>query len=241
MSETNQQNFSYKNGLFSEMERCLEASTDSLHYNPDAPYEKALIVLHARVVDLCFSVFRELSSGYHSSAFIITRSALEALVDLRCLINDESYLENLQQSDLKQKKIFLTEVTENRDNPYAQGNHETHLKELSEVTELLSKLPKDLTIRKKFEMAEAIDWYKTVYNKLCIHSHNNFSVLKSRHLSKEGRIIFQKSADSSDHDFLGGTSLGLCAGSLEEVSTKLNISNREFVVQAIKIRERWRA
>jgi hypothetical protein len=83
------------------------------------------------------------------------------------------------------------------------------------------------------------DWYDTVYNDLCRHTHGNLDAMALRHF-RNGHIVFEKTPDHGEFVFAATTTIGLAAASLEQVCALLQVEEqgRGFVSKAVDIRSR---
>ncbi|VEL96883.1 hypothetical protein ALT761_01876 [Alteromonas sp. 76-1] len=117
----------------------------------------------------------------------VTRSLMEAFVDLKNLTNDKGYGYFLDVAYYKEW-LRVTTAAKNPDNALLQElsqatEFEQQVKEWEEKLDALKAQGYiKLSQYKKFEKAEMIDEYASIYNFLCAHSHNNQRALIDRYL-----------------------------------------------------------
>jgi hypothetical protein len=129
----------------------LEAFSKIFHENKQ---EKYVALLMTRVSELCQDSLLLLKENRIASAPIVLRSALESYADLMCVINEISYIDEMNKSfDFHKIKIKGEKVN---------------------FRELMS-------ISKKFELAGEVDIYNGFYAHLCRNSHGNLEMLINFH------------------------------------------------------------
>jgi len=117
---------------------------------------------------------------------IILRSVLEAFVDFRNLQKDKAYTNFMTASFLKEKQKLTKEALNK--NPYTSGfNNKIDMSgELirieSELEELKNNNFSPINIFQKFEKVNMEKEYRTVYNELCLKTHNNIKALENRYI-----------------------------------------------------------
>lgn len=129
----------------------IDAFSNIYHENKQ---EKYVALLMTRVSELCHDSLLLLKESRIASAPIVLRSALESYVDLMCVINDISYIDEMNKSfDFHKIKM--------------QGGK--------------GDSRKLMTIKKKFELAGEIETYNGFYANLCRSSHGNVEMLVNFH------------------------------------------------------------
>jgi hypothetical protein len=129
----------------------LESFSNIFH---ESKQEKYVALLMTRVSELCQDSLLLLKEKRVASAPIVIRSALESYVDLMCVINEVSYIDEMNKSfDFHKTKVKGERV---------------------KFRELMS-------ISKKFEIAGEVDTYSGFYAHLCRSSHGNLEMLINFH------------------------------------------------------------
>jgi len=144
-----------------------------------------LLAIYGSLIELTGCIIT-LSETHRIGIPIIFRSVLEAFVDLSNLIKDENYGYYLAFNDNEQWLKMLHEAKKGS-NPYFK--YYTKIPNMDEVVKEYERnyknLRKDgynkLTIKQKFEKADLLDLYYSVYPYLCSHSHGNIGTLIRRH------------------------------------------------------------
>jgi hypothetical protein len=118
------------------------------------------------------------------------RSFLEAAVELRNLNKDLSYIEHMYASHTDQWLSVLKEAK--KGNPYlASFKRELNLDEIIAKDEkvlaaLRAKGKRPLNIFERFERADMVEEYRSMYNFLSSDAHSNIRALVTRHFEETG-------------------------------------------------------
>jgi len=163
----------------------LEAFSNIFHENKQ---EKYVALLMTRVSELCQDSLLLLQEKRVASAPIVLRSALESYVDLMCVINDVSFIDQMNKSfDFLKAKI---------------NGESVNFRELKSIS-------------KKFELAGEVDTYSGFYAHLCRSSHGNLEMLINFHAVGE-RISIGHSPNPDEIKILENQSVALAATALIE-------------------------
>jgi hypothetical protein len=185
--------------------------------------EKLIWVLFARINGLSDEIIFLVRNSQFSSCQILMRNLLETYIDLRCSVDDETFIEVLLQAERKSEITYLKNF--DSCNKYygaqSKGDIERKLKELEE----LNDKSKNLNIYEKFSKAKALEAYRTVYNHLCRFSHGNITALVSRNFENE-RITLSSSISETELMFVLSSSINFAIASSIEVSTKLELGDK---------------
>ena len=159
-----------------------------LRFDKTHPWHRELILLYGYVLELTGSACVLIRNNVSIAVPILLRSVVEANLDLVNLYSDRSYGNHLHASELKEWIKVLKEAKQT-ENPFLSHLHACSqvggtLAELeSELKELKDKGYPPLRPEEKFDKAGSQEVYKSVYNKLCCHSHANLRALQSHHLT----------------------------------------------------------
>lgn len=185
--------------------------------------EKFIWVLFVRINSLSDEIIFLVRNSQFSSSQILIRSVLETYIDLKCLVDDDLFIENLLQAEIESEMKYLKH--HDPCNPFygtqSKEDIETKLKALNNKNDKTKKL----SIFDKFEKANELDVFRTVYNHLCRFSHGNMTALASKNFEDE-QIQFHRSI--SDHELivLLSYTIGLAIASAIEVSSKLELGDK---------------
>ena len=172
-------------------ERSIEL-TKRINFDKKHPWHLNLVSLYCSIIELTGSACILVQETIGIGVPILLRSAVEAHLDFVNLAKDRCYGYRLRSSELKEwiklleesmdgKNPFLKEISEFPNTNEILNNWE------QEKQDLKSKGYKPLSVYDKFDKADLEPIYRSVYNILCCHSHNNLRALQARHvnISKE--------------------------------------------------------
>jgi hypothetical protein len=118
---------------------------------------------------------------------ILARTCLEAFMDLKNLLANDTYVHHLELKRAKEWVKILDEA-QNGVNAYVAGiaNDPEFAANRKEYEAALAEAKKaggeDLTAFRRFELAGHTQEYRSLYNFLCAEAHNNGRALMRRHL-----------------------------------------------------------
>lgn len=146
---------------------------------------------------------------------ILLRTVLEAFADFKSLSKDDKYVNFMEASHVCEWLRVLKEAKKDS-NPYL--GKISKMSELEEVInnnekiieELKSKDYSPLSHFDRFDKAGMENEYRSSYNFLCSHSHNNVRALNDRHTEitdDKFKVIFFKKPEQFDVDLY---SITLC-------------------------------
>ena len=155
------------------------------------------------------------------------RSSLETYVDLQCLVDDANYLDVIKNVEIDKEIKYLKHYSTDN-NYYSQLDaNEQRLEELKKNFD-----PKKcLNIFQRFEKANEVDAYRTVYNKLCLFSHGNFSALASDNF-KNGHVVLNVVPEDPTMEFILSGTLRAAIGATLEILAYFN--NEEKILKPFK-------
>ncbi|HUU84137.1 MAG TPA: DUF5677 domain-containing protein [Phycisphaerae bacterium] len=146
-----------------------------------------LVCLYGTMLELLGSACVLIREDIPVGVPILLRTAIEAYLDFVNLVKDRKYGYYMRAAELREWTKILREA-QTGENPFlARIARVPKLKDvLTQCDADLEKLKNDgftpLGQKDKFDKAEAKPVYRSVYNFLCCHSHNNMRALVSRHI-----------------------------------------------------------
>lgn len=133
---------------------------------------------------------------------ILLRSMFEADIDLTNVMKTTDYPKRMYASFLEQKIRLTKEAASSRPNPFLADirKYRKPQEDLDEMQSELDELKNDKTgpisIRCRAEFAGKLDEYLSVYNMLCLDTHNNIRSLEDWYLdvtnADEYRVVVSK-------------------------------------------------
>ena len=158
---------------------------DYIKFDKNHPWHLVLVSLYCSVVEYSDTLINLEKEQKNIAIPLVARGILEAYVDLKNLSEDQSYGNNMEASYLdewlkvtkaasKSNNPFLNELSEAKEFETQVINWEAERKELNEKGFV------KLNQFEKFQKAGMENEYRSVYNFLCSHSHNNKRALFDR-------------------------------------------------------------
>ena len=142
----------------------------------------------------------------HIAVPSVLRSFLEAYVELRNLLNDSDYIDNMSAQFCEQQIKVLKEAREGnryslaligdsraKDLDVEIENYENQLKELE------AKKRKPLNVKERFQRAELLQEYKSLYAWLSCDVHCNPSALMRRHVGPDSKVVYYKEDQTPEY------------------------------------------
>jgi len=193
---------------------------------------KFILSYWARINALCDEIFVLINNDCFVSPQILMRSVLESFVELRCLINDEAYVEKVFSAQSNSEYLHLKDYSEA--NPFYKGTEPISSEELKEL-----KVNQNLTIKAKFKKAGCEELYSTIYNHLCRLTHGNISALASKNFEKD-KVVISKKIKNSELRFILSSTINVAVSSTELLFTfyKVDEKNIEMCsefIQKVKV------
>jgi Family of unknown function (DUF5677) len=218
----------------------------TLRFDKRNPVDLHRIALYGTMLELTGCMIRLIEYNGRTGVPSLFRAFLEAAVELRNLIRDPGYTDHMNASHLDQWLKVLKEAKKGT-NPYLASigtlpdidaeiaDQEKQLRAL----EARSKHP--LNVFERFERADMVQEYRSLYNFLSCDSHSNIRALISRHLERRANdfnVVFYK--DEPIETFLA--TLDSTAGLLLEASLSVHEAfNSGSLAEIQKIREELNA
>jgi hypothetical protein len=170
---------------------------EHLKFDKAHPWHRTLITLYCSIVEYSDTILNLYKQKKSIGLPLITRGLVEAYVDLKNLSENKGYGYNLEVSYLTEW-LRVAKDAGTLENPFLKALGEA--KEFGvQVTEWESELVNmkenggtKLSQFHKFEMAGMTHEYRSIYNFLCAHSHNNKRSLFERFMvSNEDQTDFK--------------------------------------------------
>jgi hypothetical protein len=161
---------------------------NTLSFNRKDPQQLYSVCLYTRLVEIAGGCKALIEKNALVGIPIFLRSIFEADIDLANLMKCRDYSKRMYASFLKEKLRLTKEAASSKPNPFltavrASRNHAEDLKETQdEIDRLAAGKHGPLDIRSRAELAGKIDEYLSVYNMLCLDTHNNIRSLEDWHL-----------------------------------------------------------
>lgn len=165
-----------------------------LTFDKEDRFDQYAVMLYASIVELANSVCRLVAIGEPTGSRTLTRTALEAFVDLKNLMDDQEYVKHLDAKSLTEW-LKTYEIAVNGNEFFVSlaevpGLTERIEAERAELDKLKEQGFRPLNVFERFDRAGMDDIYQSVYRWFCSDSHNSFRGLMGRHLeiSDDGAI-----------------------------------------------------
>ena len=168
-----------------------------LTFNRKDPQQLYSVCLYTRLFEIAIACKALLEKNALVGIPIFLRSMWEADVDLTNLMKCRDYSKRMHASFLKEKLRLTKEAASSKPNPFltavrAKRNPTEDLKEpQNELDRLAAEKNGPVDIRCRAELAGKLDEYLSVYNMLCLDTHNNIRSLEEWHLEVAGPDDYQ--------------------------------------------------
>lgn len=187
--------------------------------------EKFILVLYARINSLSEELIFLAKNSWFTSSQILMRSILETYIDLKCLVDDDSFVDVLIQAERESEIKCLQNFDSN--NKYYGLKYKEYVKNRLEKLNKASNKKISINMFQKFEKAEELDSYRTVYNDLCRFTHGNVIALASKHF-ESGKIKLNKSISNREFTFILSASINIAIASSIEVLEKFSFKKQDI-------------
>lgn len=160
-----------------------------IRFDPQNMQQRFVMTLYASTLELGGDAIILAQRERYSGIPIITRSMLEACVQMRALIKDAKYynrmIATLRAEEIQMAKNALElNKTLALDPAYRQELEKRQRDAEEELRRLGEQGFKRVRIKEAFALAGVAQWYSPIYSTLCSHSHNNLPVLAHRHFEQ---------------------------------------------------------
>ncbi len=231
---------------------------EQLKFDKNHEWHLNLVSLYCTIIELTGSACVLVKKNIGIGIPIILRSAVEADIEFTNLSADRAYGYHMRASQLTEWIKILKESL-NGVNPFLKD-----LGDLSETKEKLIEMEQELSEHKaynfgplsifgKFDRAKLVHVYKSIYNSLCCHSHNNLRSLHSRHVNidtekKDFKVELYVPVDCNDIlsyiDIFSGIIVSAtvkihtlldtnCIKEVEKLNVDLEIHRRKFMTEHV--------
>jgi hypothetical protein len=158
---------------------------EHLKFDKQHPWHRNLIALYCSLIEYFDSLIFLVGNEKNISVPLVFRGLLEAYVDFRNLAEDRLYGYHMEASYFKEWLKVIEEASQKKNAFLASiATHPTLDVQVQEyknkLAELQAKGYNPLNQFEKFNKAGMIEEYKSVYNFVCSHSHNNIRSLIDR-------------------------------------------------------------
>lgn len=166
----------------------FKKALDFLHhltFEKQQSWPRNLIALYCSLIEYSESLIFLAENNKRISIPIIFRSLLEAFVDFKNLAEDKTYGYHMEASYEKEwLKVIKEAKTKNNAFLALLSEHSMLKNEMlrhqAQLDDLEKKGYRPLSQFDKFERAGMLEEYRSIYNFVCSHSHNNIRSLISR-------------------------------------------------------------
>ncbi|AJI47825.1 hypothetical protein IB633_03730 [Francisella philomiragia] len=187
--------------------------------------EKFILVLEARINSLTEELLFLARNSRYTSSQILMRSIIETYIDLKCLVQDDSFIDVLMQSERESEIKYLENFSPN--NRYygfhSENDIQVRLRELYRENDK----KKRMNIYQKFEKMDELGFYRTVYNYLCRHTHGNITALASKHFEDDKVKLSKLSITKFELIFILSSSINVAIASSLEVLKEFNFKEKD--------------
>ena len=181
-----------------------------LRFDKTHPWHRGLVALYGALIEYSDSLIHLVENKKSGAIPVIFRSLMEAYVDLKNLAEERRY-GNYMEASYSKEWLRVLESANGTDNPYltAIGGDSRLGRRIEGERRKLAELRENgfqpLSQYAKFERAGMKEEYRSIYNFLCAHSHNNIRSLIDRfiEIDEEGRdiqLIFFREHHASEFD-----------------------------------------
>lgn len=170
---------------------CALSFLDKVHFDKKNGQQLAIVCLFLRIVELAASCKALLEKNALTGLPILLRSMFEADIDLTNCIKEKRYFKNMYASLLKEKMKRLKESFPEKNNPYLKpingvDSIEIELEFTENEYETLKKDGhKPIGIKDRSEKAGKLAEYHSIYNILCLETHNNIASLEKNYIEHD--------------------------------------------------------
>lgn len=170
--------------------QCAIRACADLRYDPAAPRDRFAVLLLYAVLDHARAALALAKAGVFPAIAVVTRSGLDAYVDIANLGDHPRYWENLMAVDAAKWQTLMERATRGGNSVLSGLSADALLptarrKYGRELKALRSAGAKELGIAERFKSAELTNEYESVYSILSSEAHNNISSLQSRYIDRD--------------------------------------------------------
>ena len=163
---------------------------ESIVFKKESALHRTTIALYSSIIELSGTCCLLIDNKQGVALPIVLRAIIEAHVDLVNMLQTQRYGYYLELDYVNQWLVILQEAKRGKNEYLADISVVPSLDEtIKDFTEQKLKLKSDgyekLKIENKFIRADMEKEYRSIYNNLCAHAHNNIRALMDRHFERE--------------------------------------------------------
>jgi Family of unknown function (DUF5677) len=224
--------------------------TQQINFNAADRYDLYAVMLYASIIEFSKGICTLIEAGEPTGTRTLTRTALEALVDLSILVDDREYVHHLDAKSLKEW-LKTYEAAEDGNEFFAKIAEVPKLREQidreqAQLADLIENGFRPLNVYQRFERAGMEELYQTIYAWLCSDSHNSFRGLIDRHIdiSENGEVSLHilKASNIEDHLHIIDTLCGFLISASQLIHLHFG-AGRDVIddleAEVTQVRERW--
>lgn len=156
-----------------------------LQFDKTHPWHRNLVALYCSLIEYSDSLIFLSENEKNIGVPVIFRGLLEAYVDFKNLAEEKTYGYHMEASYAKEWLKVIEEASHNQNDFLASIAQDPLLtKQIRDhkdkLTDLKAKGYAPLNQFEKFDRASMVDEYRSIYNFVCSHSHNNIRSLIDR-------------------------------------------------------------
>ena len=158
---------------------------ECLKFDKHHPWHRNLVALYCSLIEYSDSLVYLVENGKGISVPLVFRGLLEAYVDFKNLSEDKLYSYNMEASYTKEWLKVIEEASQKNNAFLAEIGEVPELKDQTQehkdkLADLRNKGYTPLNQFEKFNKAGMVQEYRSIYNFMCSHSHNNIRSLIDR-------------------------------------------------------------
>lgn len=222
-------------------ERLLRLAA-TLRFNKHDLLDMHRVALYGTLLELTGCMIQLVEHDGRTGVPSLFRAFLEAAVELRNLTRDSGYIEHINASHVDQWLKVLKEAKKGTNRYLAKiaglPDLDAQIADYErQLTEFSSRGLRPLSVYERFERADMVEEYRSLYNFLSCDSHSNTRALISRHIelgSHDFEVVYYK--DEPVESFLA--TLDSTAGLLIEATQSIHESFKsESLGEVQKLRD----
>lgn len=206
-----------------DFERLLAGGT--YKQNEAARYAGCLCLTIAEAFRATLALLR---SPVPTHAPTMVRAMLEALADLKNLVADPAYIDQMRFSNAEQQLKTFKAFRDDPDmkNDKDMQNEVGHWIAIEQriYDARYTKERNDFNVYKKFKRADLLDLYRTSYSFLCSFAHSDVNTLNARH-GKEGPLLFAEPLPAETLQSILGLAVSIYGMALKTLPAYSTLTN----------------
>jgi len=199
-----------------------------IKFDKHHPLHFALLSLYLSLIEFVGCILILMDNRGRLGVPSVFRTFLETYIEFHNLVRDPKYGNNIEAND-KKEWLRILKAARDTKNPYLSGY--TALPNLPEVIaktedELLNLKKRGfepLSIRARFQRADMIEVFDSLYNFLCTEAHSNKRALIDRHAEIDGddyELVVYKNALDAEYLYLDSAA-GLLVSATVSIHKKM--------------------